>query len=124
MDRKTKLKQLRSKRAHAQRALAKADTEANRLALDNCEAELANAEADAKDDERVGSMSVGLMALVDELAKNAVEPTKSWVRCVRVAATQLEDAQRAKKDGPPLDPERLAAQAEELIEAVTRLRPA
>ena len=113
----------RSKRAQAQRALDKADTEANRLALDNSEAELANAEADAKDDERVSSASVGLMALVDELAKNAVEPTKSWVRCVRVAATQLEDTQRAKKDGSRLDPDRLAAQAEELIEAVTRLRP-
>jgi hypothetical protein len=123
MDRKARLKQLRSKRALAQAALEKSDTEANRIAFDDAEAELANAESDAKDDERLAAVTSGLLPLVEALSKNAVEPTKSWVQCVRVAVAQLEDAQRAKKDGSALDPDRLASQAEALIEAVTRLRP-
>lgn len=124
MDRKTKLKELRRKRALAHRALEASDTAATRAALDDAETELANAEADATDDERLTSVASGLLPLIDQLSENAAEPTKSWAQCVRVAALMLDDVQRSKKDGAPLDAERIGGQLEQLIETLTRIRPA
>ena len=108
-----RLKALRARVAKARTADEKADAEA----------ELANAESDARDDARLASVTRDLLPLVAQLEQNAVEPTSSWVACVRVAVAQLEDAQRARKEGTPIDPDRLADQAERLIAAVTRLRP-
>lgn len=110
------LKDLRAKLARATRA-------GDASAIEEAQIELANAEADARDDERLASVTQDLLPLVEQLAQNAVEPTASWVACVRVAVAQLQDAQAAKKHKTPLSPERLADQAEQLIAAVTRLRP-
>lgn len=118
-----RLKALRAKHAKATRALEKDDSPANQAALDDVEAELANAESDARDDERLASITKDLMPLVHQLAATATGPTRDWVTCVQIAAAQLEDAQAAKKSGAALDADRLAGQAEQLIEAVTRLRP-
>ena len=123
MDRKTKLKALRGRRALARKAFEVSETPATRAALDDAETELENAEADATDDERLSTVSTLLMPLIDQLSQTAAEPTKSWTDCVRLVAVMLEDLQRSKKDGSPLDPDRLGGQVEALIVALTRIRP-